>query len=267
IEPASDHVKLHRERPAKVTLSNQRGAINGGVEVFALTGTSRQLPNRLLPGPGDSFAIVDLRSVGVRPVDIGEGEFGVQFAINTFGERAHPNYPAEFDIYIDADRDGVDDFLVFNSEMGGFAASGQNVVSVEDLVTKVITPVFFTDADFNSANAILTAPLAAVGLTLDTRFNFRVEAVDNYFTGLTTDSIDGMTCTLDLPKFVGSGIPDSGVPAGGSRALVITAVPGGERGSPSQTGLLLMYRDGRQGQEADTIDVDKVPKGRGKHSD
>ena len=112
-----------------------------------------------------------------------------------------------------------------------------------------------------------TAPLAAVGLTLDTRFNFRVEAVDNYFTGLMTDSIETMTCTLDLPKFVGSGIPDSGVPAGGSSALVIAAVPGGERASPSQTGLLLMYRDGRQGQEADTIDVDKVPKGRGKHSD
>src|SRR6266436_2595703 len=104
---------------------------------------------------------------------------------------------------------------------------------------------FFTDADLDSANAILTAPLAAMGMTPSTQFDFSVFAFDNYFTGALTDSIEGMTATLDTPRFVGSGIPASGVPAGGSSSLTINAIPGGDVASPSQSGLLLMYRDNK----------------------
>src|SRR2546427_8304616 len=38
--------------------------------------------------------------------------------------------------------------------------------------------------------------------------------------------------TLGTPRFVGSGIPASGVPAGGSSTLTINAVPGGDVASP-----------------------------------
>ena len=69
---------------------------------------------RQLPGPGDGFAVVDLKSVGARLVNSELGP-AIQFAIHTFDTRAHPNYPAEFDIYIDANRDGDPDYVVFNS--------------------------------------------------------------------------------------------------------------------------------------------------------
>jgi hypothetical protein len=114
---------------------------------------------------------------------------------------------------------------------------------------------FFTDADLNSGNAILTVPLAVLGLTPNATFDFSVFAGDNYFTGLLTDGITGMTYTPALPRFIGSGLPASGVPVGGSSTLAITAVPGGDGASPSQTGLLLMYRDGRTQREADGITV------------
>jgi hypothetical protein len=117
------------------------------------------------------------------------------------------------------------------------------------------TPFFFTDADLDSANVILTVPLSAVGLTPHTRFHFSVVALDNYFTGNETDSIKGMTYTPDQPEFVGVGLPDGGVPVGGSSLLTILAGPGGKKASPSQSGLLLMYRDGRPGREADAIRV------------
>ena len=55
------------------------------------------------PRPGDNYAVVDLKSVGVRAE---ARQLDLQFAINTFGERAHPNYPAEFDVYIDTNGDG-----------------------------------------------------------------------------------------------------------------------------------------------------------------
>jgi len=250
-----DEVRL-KKGMTEVALDNREGALDGRVDVFSLLGTSRQIPRRLLPGPGDNFAIIDMKSVGARLVDTAAGPgTGIQFAINTFGVRAHPNYPAEFDIYIDSNRDGVFDFVVFNLENGGFAATGQNVVEVFNLATNTGGIFFFTDADLDSGNVILTAPLSALGLNANSRFDFSVFAFDNYFTGNLTDSIVGMTYTPGVPRFAGSGIPATGVPAGSSSTLTIQAVPGGDAASPSQTGILLMYRDAKSKNEADTITV------------
>ena len=251
VTPAATNVTLSGGT-GTLALSNA-GAVDGRVDVFSLLGTSGKIPKKFLPNPGDNFAVVDLRAVGARLVGIGGGNFGVQFAVNTFGQRAHPNYPAEFDVYIDNNNDGAPDFVVFNLENGGFAASGQNVTGVFNLATNTSSVFFFTDADLDSANAILTAPLAALGLTPGTQFGFSVFAFDNYFTGALTDAIQGMTYTLGTPRFTGSGIPAAGVPAGGGSTLTITAVPGGDVASPSQTGLLLMYRDSKTEREASQI--------------
>jgi subtilisin family serine protease len=254
VTPASNSVTLSGGT-GSLALSNASGAVDGRVDVFSLLGTSGKIPPPALPDPGDNFAIIDLKSVGTRLVSIGGGNFGIQFAIDTFGTRAHPNYPAEFDIFIDANRDGTDDFVIFNLENGGFAATGQNVVAAGPLPAGPFSVFFFTDADLNSGNAILTAPLAAIGLTPSTQFNFSVFGCDNYFTGLCTDAITGMTYTLGTPRYFGSGVPATGVPAGGSSTLAISAVAGGDVASPSQTGLLLMYRDARTQREADQITV------------
>lgn len=248
-------VNLNRRGDGRTNLLNRRGEVDGGVDVFSLTGRSPEIPASEKPGPGDNFAVIDLRAVGARLVSLGPEESGVQFAINTYGDRSHPNYPAQFSVLIDADRDGTDDHEVFNSELGGFAATGQNVVNVRNLETGESTASFFTDADLNSANAILTAPLEALGLTPNSTFDFRVLAVDNYFTGNLTDSIETMTYTPDTPKYFGSGVPPRGVPAGGRATLSVQAIPGGDQASPSQTGLLLLYRDALLDREAQTIQV------------
>ncbi len=237
-----------------LTLANTAGAVAGRVDVFSLTGTSPKLPSATLPKPGDNFAIVDLKSVGVRQVNIfGSGD-GAQFAVNTFGERAHPNYPAEFDIYVDSNNDGTNDFVIFNAENGGFGATGQNVTAVVNLATNAQTIRFFTDADLNSANAIFTVLLSDIGVSAGAQFRFSVYAFDNYYTGGLTDAIPNMLYTPNTPRFTGSVAPSS-VPAGGSSILTINSVPGGATASPSQIGLLLMYRDGRTGREADAITV------------
>ena len=239
-----------RVRPGgSLTLSNSSG-LAGDVELFALTGTSPRIQKSFLPQPGDNFAVIDLKSVGVRQI----GSV-VQFGINTFGERAHPNYPAEFDIYLDTNRDGVNDYVIYNSELGGFGVTGQNVVNVVNLAANTAQAFYFIDADLNSANAILTAPLSAVGLTATSQFNFAVYASDNYFTGNTTDAITGMTYTLGTPRYIISGAPTVSVPARNRTTLIVQEVPGGAVASPSQTGFLLLYRDARPKAEADTIIV------------
>lgn len=258
VEPDENDVELENGTGV-VELDNDDGAVDGRVEIFALTGTSGKIPSSQLPQPGDNFAVIDLKSVGVRQLGS-----NIQFGINTNGERSHPNYPAEFDIVIDANRDGTDDYVIFNRENGAFASTGQNVVAAISLLTNSGFIFFFTDADLDSANAILTAPLSVFGgllpgppLTATTQFDFDVFAFDNYFTGFQTDSIENMTFTLGTPRFVGSGIPATGVPAGGESDLTIQAVAGGDAASPSQTGLLLLYRDGTPGDEADRISVNQ----------
>lgn len=236
-----------------VVLKNGDGAVDGRVDVFALLGRSSRIPPGDLPEPGDNFAIIDLRFVGARLVNSSLGP-AIQFAINSSGKRAHPNYPAEFDIYIDTNRDGTPDFVVFNLENGGFAATGQNVVAVFDLAANTASVFFFTDADLNSGNAILTAPLAALGgAQPSSTLEFSVYAFDNYFTGELTDAIEGITFTPAMPRYFASGIPVAGVPVGGSSTLTIQEVVGGDVASPSQSGILLMKRDSRN--EADPIHV------------
>jgi len=243
-----DTVKLGT-KPVDVTLKNKtRSGQVGTAEVFALTGTSPRIPKRELPGPGDNFALVDLRAVGVRADDQ-----VLQFAVTTFGERSHPNAPAEFDVLLDTNRDGTADYVVFNADLGG-GTDGRNVVFVQKIGDTSASAFFFTDADLNSANAILTVPLAAVGLAPGQQFDFDVLAGDNYFTGAVTDAIEGMTFTVGTPRFAASADTIE-VPAGKQASLRISAVEGGAAASPSQSGFLLLYRDALVGREADLITV------------
>ncbi len=214
------------------------GVAPGDFDVFSLVGESGKLPSSDLPQPGDNFEVIDMRALGVRLAEPGY----LQFAVNTYGRRAHPNYPAEFDVEIDTNRDGSPEYIVFNSELGGFGATGNNVVSIYDVATGAITTVFYTDADLQSANAILTVPTALVGLTDDSTFDFTVTAYDNYFTGAATDSFPTVTYTPTKPKFIATeGVQGSVSPLSLGR-LHTARVAGGAQASPSQTGLLLMYR-------------------------
>jgi subtilisin family serine protease len=274
VTPASSSVALNGN-PANLSLSNVTGAVNGLVDAFSLTGTGTQFPASVLPAPGSDFAVINLRAVGVRLVclDNACAALGAQFAVTTFGQRSHPDVPAEFDVLIDVDGDGIPDLDIFNGDIGivttGTAFSGQNAVFVADLAAGTASgPFFYTVADLDSANAILTVPLSALqtaaGLKLNfsTPFTFSVLAFDNYFTGNLTDLIGPMAYELDMPQFYAAS-DELSVPAGSSAPLTIVpnnaANPffsGPYNGmSPSQTGLLLMYTDGKVAREVDPITV------------
>ena len=197
-----------------------------------------------------------MRSVGVRhlPAALTGLPFDVlEFAINTNGRRAHPNYPAEFDIYLDTNGDGVADFVVFNAENGGFGATGQNVTFLANLTTGAATAFFFTDADLNSGNVIMTVPMPAMGLAAGTTIGIDVFAFDNYFTGNLTDEITGMRFTPGIPRFGVVGLPFGGVASNGSADLGVTTATLPDTLS-SELGLLMMYRR-NAGQEADRVRI------------
>jgi len=234
-----------------IILFANAGLAESEFDVFALTGTSSKVPPGELPAPGDSFAVIDMRAVGVRYLP---GEEALQFAINTFGRRAHPTYPGGFEVDIDTDGDGVFDYAVYNQEQTGFAATGISLVYVANLATGLSSAYYYLDADLNSGNTIFSLPLAALGVAPDTRLNFAAFAYDNYFTGTTTDAILDMSFTPATPRYAVSG-DSSGVVRPLRLARVDTlAVAGGAEASPSQTGFLVMMRR-NAGKEAEVLVV------------
>jgi hypothetical protein len=229
----------------------------------------------VLPAPGDDFAVINLRAVGLRLVCISNpcssnANFGVQFAITTFGQRSHPDVPAEFDVYIDVNNDGTNDFVIYNEDLGQAQAgvnSGQNAVFVANLKTGVSTAVAYAGADLDSANMIYTVPLSSLantgGPTLGytTPFTYSVYAFDNYYTGNLTDAITGMKYELDMPQYYVDNDEVAVPPAGWNFGVYPNNATyyyfsGPYNGnSPSQTGLLLMYTDGKNNREADLVTV------------
>ncbi len=242
-------IVIDSHHSGSLVLQNFSNAQAGDFDIFALTGTSPRIPRRDLPADGDDFAVTDIASVGVRFV---EGAY-LQFAINTFDRRAHPAYPAEFDVLIDTNLDGEPDYVVFTLENAGVGASGQTIVEAARLSNSTITSAFYADADLDSGNMIMTVPLAAVGLSPHTKFSFTVVAFDNYFTGQPTDVVENMVFTPDTPRFTTSGIETGTVAPRSGGAIDVDEVDGGAHASPSQSGLLLLYRDARV--EAEAISV------------
>ena len=235
--------------PGGIILLANAGVAPSEFDVFALTGTSPKYAKADLPAPGDNFAIVDVRAVGVR---YAAEDGALQFAINTFGRRAQANYPGGFEVDVDVNGDGVADFAIYNTEQGAFGSTGINVVNVANLATGVATIYYYSDVDFNSANIILNAPLAALGATADTQLSFSVFAFDNYFTGNTTDALLNMKFTPSKPRYAVKG-DASGIVKPYHLGYVDTlTVAGGSTASPSQTGFLVMKRS-NAGSEADVL--------------
>ena len=247
-----------------LALSNIGGATTANADVFSLTGTSPQLPQAELPGIGDAILKPDLRAVGVRGVDIGTGpNTGVEFAISRWDAVSAPNAGATVYVRIDTDRDGIDDWQL----QAARDSSGQNMAFLIKLTGCTTQPgagncpttaYFATGVDINTANWILTVPAkptyagsAQTVVDPSKPFNFRVFAADNYFTGLVSDSIGTMTYQLNAPRFSAAKVVS--VPVGTSGTLPVTGTP--SPGSPSQTGLLMLWRDGMPGREASIVEV------------
>lgn len=234
---------------ANLSLSNP-----GQADPFALLGTSDRIPRSELPGPGDNLAVVDIQAVGARLVGIGGGAYGLQVAISTYGARAHPSYPAEFDVYVDTNGDGNDDYVFWTQELGTFASSGQTVVYVAP-VGGAGTAYFYAITDLQASHAVLTVPLSALGnVSPAAKLRLSAYAFDNYFTGSLTDYVENMLFTPGIPKFdVTTGLLT--VPARGIAQVNVVSVAGGATASPSQTGLLYIYPQANVGLEADAIEV------------
>lgn len=245
-----------------ITLKNT-GTGNGEWDAFSLIGTSGEYPPGANPGMGDNYALIDLRAVGVRFLPAATYGYNMlEFAISTYGRRAHPNYPAEFDIYIDTDGDGSADYVIYNAESGGFGATGQNRVYLYSMATGVSTSIFYTDADLNSGNLIFTVLLNTDGLDPSlpslkinpgTPLAIDAYAFDNYFTGSATDAIEGMKFTPGAARYSLTGSPFGALINSQAANLAYAKDASVTAAQSSETGILMMYRRNAGAESQDFV--------------
>lgn len=249
-----------------LNLKNVQGVAAGVTEVFELLGADPVDFPVPVP-PGGNQALVDLKSLGVRAVTFGATKT-VQFALATYGEPAHPNYPAqlEVEIYTDANNDGTyEHYVVFNTENIGFAQTGQNVVLVYNVDTGALASTgFFSDSDLNSGVVVFTVPIGLLGMgDYGVPMAVFAYAADNYFTGVYTDYIadpgdQPMWFTPGVPRFYPAG--SIAVPAGpAATSVTINHWGPGDAWSPSVDGLLLFHRNALPKRWSDNIPVSILP--------
>lgn len=239
-----------RGNPGPSLVLSNRGAADSEYDVFSLLATSPKAARGSLPQAGDNFAFVDLKAVGARYLAAYDV---IEFAIATHGRRAHPNYPAGFEVDIDVNGDGAADFYVFNAESGGFAVSGQNLVFLQAATAASGSAFYYTDADLNSGNVILTVPFSRLGVAEGTTLTMDFLAIDNYFTGNVTDSVTGARFTPGSARFGVVGDPFGAVASRESATLGVASATLPDTTS-SEQGLLVMFRR-NAGNEAEAIRI------------
>jgi subtilisin family serine protease len=238
---APQAVKL-ANNTARLPLNN-RGAGVANIEAFSLIGSSSVVTPA--GAPGQQSPAVDLQHVGARAFD-GTGVCPansplIQIAVNTHQRLTHANYPSEVDLFFDTNRDGVTDFIGYTAELSGFAVSGQNALFVGP-VAGPFSAFFFTDHATNSANRVLTLCGSQIGVAaLGQQINLDVVLFDNYFTGLSTSAIEGMSFVVGSPRF---SLNAGDVPGDSTARATVTGNPAVT--GTSETGILMLF-DGVRG--------------------
>ena len=232
------------------------GESGSTVEAYSLIGENGNQPQG---DPGEDNPRPDLRYVGYAtyPVEAGvcsaNPSFVMAFAANTFEPQTHANYPFSFEIDIDADQDGTVDYAIFTAEQpfGALGLDGRNVTYVRNMATRKLSTYFYTDHQIQSGNTVMFICGEQIGMDATSFFdpmNITALARDNYFTGMVTDAIDGITISplgeRYLALFEQGGVGATFLsPKQGDR---LRFVDYGATTNNTESGVMLLYRNGAQ---------------------
>jgi minor extracellular serine protease Vpr len=137
---------------ATVNLANA-GVIAGAADFYAWgLEDSDDVAEATLGGAG-----YDLRSVGVQSFDFGGGEQLIVLAVNAHVRFSNPAVN-EYDVYLDTDQDGTDDYLVVGIDFGALTTGsfdGRLGSFVIDLETGVPTINFLATRPTDSSTVLL----------------------------------------------------------------------------------------------------------------
>ncbi|MGH9844821.1 MAG: cohesin domain-containing protein, partial [Blastocatellia bacterium] len=157
---------------------------------------------------------LDLQSVGVRSNFSTAGSLSntiIQFGVSTYGDWQTPNQ-VTFRIFIDTDRDGMDDFEAFNTSFPNEQGAPSDVffVRLRNLKTGAVTSELFLNSVtaaqyntqlFNTNVMVLPVRASSLGLTqANARFNYRVETYIGSSSSLNAQIDQSRTLSFDPTK-------------------------------------------------------------------
>ncbi|GLS26291.1 S8 family serine peptidase [Marinibactrum halimedae] len=155
-EAETNTTVLNDEFETIVEISNQ-GSGFAALKPFNLYALGEDLPEGLR---GEDKPIRDLRALGSRayPSEQCADSFKWEIGLNSW-EPVQVSYHAQYEILVDLDNDGTDDFMVTNLDFNDFVGEdgndGRNVVAVQNLETNTLRANFFTQHAANSRTTVL----------------------------------------------------------------------------------------------------------------
>ncbi|WP_157756728.1 S8 family serine peptidase [Plantactinospora sp. KBS50] len=139
-----DQGALHRKGSATATTTNRRGVVAGTADWYAWG----------LSDGRDAAGAADLRAVGVQALP---ADGAIAFAVSTHNRLSNAARN-EFDIYVDVNGDGTDDYDVVGVDLGLVTTgdpTGDMVTAVFDLRTGGGTLEFYADAPYDGSTFVL----------------------------------------------------------------------------------------------------------------
>jgi minor extracellular serine protease Vpr len=194
---------------------------------------------------------VDLRGVGVQSFAAGTNQL-VVFAINTHKPWSTPSL-IEFDVLIDSNRDGIDDFVVIGIDLGllqGTARTGQIASGVLNLATGAISVQFLATAPTNGSTILLPVTAAQIGISAaNPRFDYYVNSFD--LNSADTDSTTGIASFNAFSSAVSQG--DFFEIAPGGLEYVPVALNPAEQAITPALGHMIVTLDNKGGTKEATL--------------
>jgi subtilisin family serine protease len=207
-----------------------------------------------LDSANDKLGRIDLRAAGVQSFDSPDGKT-VVFAINTF-QGWSSSETQEFDVSIDADGDGIADFVVFSEDLGlatTGARNGQLASVVIDLNAGTLSIDFLAVSPTDSSTILLPVLASTIGLSEKSpRFSYAITSFDLLSTDSDTfnvaTSFNAFTSAVSTGQFVSVG-PNVTIP-------VPVSVDRAEFAITPPKGLMIVTQDNKNGAaEADLVKV------------
>jgi minor extracellular serine protease Vpr len=232
------------------TVENKSDAARAGIADFYAWG--------LEDGNDLGKSAADVRAVGVQAFP--EDEVTV-FAVSSWNRWSNGS-TAEFDIFVDVDRDGVDDYVVVHADQGAVQTgvfNGRQLAWVFSTRSAGATAFFFAGAHTDSSTstlAVVNSQLCRAGEpclnAANPRFNYRAVAFD-----LLTDEVDAVTGTSSFNAYspsISNGAFITVAP-GQTATTPITVNPTEWARTPAK-GIMVVVQDNESGKsEADLLEV------------
>jgi minor extracellular serine protease Vpr len=193
-----------------VTGLNNTGVGTAQNDAYALLEVKPNLPQG---GPGQQSPTPDIRAVGINTYPVPAGfcsanpSFLWAFAINTW-ERQQHLLPVSHQVWLDTNRDGIDDYVVLNRDASGLGTitDGRQLTWVLNLATGSASAFFFAEHAMNTGNTVFFICGEQIGMNaanlLATQVNMSVYAQDFYYGG-PGDIVEGLTVTPLGERFYG----------------------------------------------------------------